>query len=291
MTTPVSVAAARDVSSRNPADFFDPTNCFRFRPDTRFSNRLERCVLGRRRCFVLSNGLHIADPSGHSFWKKFFFIAAAIIVGIVTAQAEIPVMAAAILSAGTVAAAAVEGAAIDRLVGAASSTAEAAPSPGLPATARRALTSPDPGALPHPILDSGPVLLGTPIAQPGGAPNHPIDEGPGKVIPDPIDPPRPGILRHPLWEEPQSLYDALDVSDTPKPKEEQQDRNPENESSNKPEDESKRRQTGTKIPGSDVIHTDHPHGPYKEGHRHWLELHTNPLDPSKRRKVRRTGPL
>jgi len=45
-----------------------------------------------------------------------------------------------------------------------------------------------------------------------------------------------------------------------------------------------------KIPGSDTIHTDHPHGPYKDGHRHWLERHVNPKDPTKQRIVRRTGP-
>jgi len=215
--------SSRGVSSRNPADFFDPNNCVRFRPDTRFYNPLERCVLGRRRFFVLSNGLHIVDPSGQSFWKMFFFIAV-IVVSIVTGQAEITGMAAAILSAGTVTAATVEGAAIDRLAGSAtaSSTAGAAPSsPGLSATARQAIASPDPGALPHPIPESGPVLLGTPIAEPGRTSLvHPSDTPGNQILPHPVDSPQPGILVHPLLNKPQPLHDALNVSNPPNPKDE-----------------------------------------------------------------------
>ncbi len=48
--------------------------------------------------------------------------------------------------------------------------------------------------------------------------------------------------------------------------------------------------SGEKIPGSDEEHYDHPHGPYKDGHKHWLEKHTDPKT-GKTRIVRRTGPL
>jgi hypothetical protein len=52
----------------------------------------------------------------------------------------------------------------------------------------------------------------------------------------------------------------------------------------------KKKKTGKVIGGSEKIHTDHPHGPYKNGHRHWLEKHTDPKT-GKTRIVRRTGPL
>ena len=98
------------------------------------------------------------------------------------------------------------------------SVAEAASSPGLPATARQAITSPDPGALLHPIPGPSPILLGDPIAEPGRTMlDHPIAAPGSPILDHPIDSPRPGIMGYPLLDEPQSLYDALDVSDTPKP--------------------------------------------------------------------------
>ena len=245
-------------------------------------------MLGRRCFFVLSNGLHIVDPSGHSFWKKLFHIWVAGVVGLVTAAVATfegsPILG---FAAGAEAAASTYKALGG---GSSSSVAEAAPSsPGVPATARQAISPPEgPGVLIHPLPDPSPVLLGDPIAEPGRTLlGTPIAEPGNPILDHPIDSPRPGILDHPYVDGFPSLYNALDVSDSPEPKEEQQDPNP--GSSNEPEN--KPRQTGIKIPGSDVIHTDHPHGPYKEGHRHWLEWHTNPYDPSKRRKVKRTGPL
>jgi len=53
---------------------------------------------------------------------------------------------------------------------------------------------------------------------------------------------------------------------------------------------SKSGKTCEKVPGSEETHTDHDHGPYKDGHKHWQEKHTDPKT-GKIRTVRRTGPL
>jgi uncharacterized protein (DUF1786 family) len=53
---------------------------------------------------------------------------------------------------------------------------------------------------------------------------------------------------------------------------------------------SEKESKGELIEGSEEIHTDHKHGPYTDGHRHWEERHTDPKT-GKTRIIRRTGPL
>ncbi len=224
MTTPVSAAAARDVSGWNPADLVGLNNCARFRPDTRFSNPLERCVLGRRRFFVLSNGLHIVDPTGHSFWKKFFevvAIIAAVVAVVATAGAAAGIEGALILAAQAAGVAGGSFIAANQMDNGQTAEASEGPASSLP-SATTSLTPHNTGTpfIPMPTL---PGPLTHPIAKPPNpAPGDPIREPtpilPGDSIPD--GPPG-GWLIHPIPPENSGpMSNALDVSETPRPKDE-----------------------------------------------------------------------
>ncbi|MBI4846878.1 MAG: hypothetical protein HY810_10490, partial [Candidatus Omnitrophica bacterium] len=52
----------------------------------------------------------------------------------------------------------------------------------------------------------------------------------------------------------------------------------------------RKREKGEKVKNSEAIHEDHDHYPYGRPHKHWLEKHFNPKNPSKTRIIRRTGP-
>jgi len=108
--------ARREVSTWSPFEPENGQNTQSFHADTPFCNSFEWRTLGNRPSYVSYNSVHYVDPSGYKWsWKKFFAIAAAVVVGVVTGQLELPGIVAAAFSAATVAAATAEGAAIDRL--------------------------------------------------------------------------------------------------------------------------------------------------------------------------------
>jgi RHS repeat-associated protein len=129
-----------------------------------------------------------------------------------------------------------------------------------------------------PVPPQGPPPLGDQWPAP---PSGPIIDHPGS-------PPGPTHTDGPQTKSSGPL-DGMDQPGMNK-SESEKGRGQDKEQPSKEEKKRKRRPTGEKIPGSDDIHTDHEHGPYKQGHRHWLERHVDP-NTGKTSIVRRTGPI
>jgi len=108
-----------------PARAYDPQLGRFLQPDPFVQEPSDPQSLNRY-SYVRNNPVNLVDPTGFKWsWKKFFAIAAAVVVGVVTGQLELPGIVAAAFSAATVAAATVEGVPIDRAL--ARSTSQLSP--------------------------------------------------------------------------------------------------------------------------------------------------------------------
>jgi len=156
------------------------------------------------------------DPTGHSFWKKFFqivAIVAAVVAIVATAGAAAGIEGALVLAAQAAGIAAGARLTANQLAEASEGIVPSLPSAG---------TSPTPNSTGTPFIPSTPTLgpLIHPIPKPPNpAPGDPVREPtpilPGDSIPD--GPPG-GWLIHPMPSENLGqLHNALDVSETPKP--------------------------------------------------------------------------
>ena len=109
------------------ARYYDPTLGRFVSADTSVQDPADPQTLNRY-AYCRNNPLAHIDPSGYFSWKKFFGIAAAVVVAAFTGQVELPVWVAATFSAAVVAGAQAEGAAIDRAVARSSSQSSSQPS-------------------------------------------------------------------------------------------------------------------------------------------------------------------